>query len=1199
MSFATVGHDASLRHGDRGGDAKVRRASADVPGARGSGSPSSHSPKGVFVNNKVSPVPHSAPVTSEPNVIASPLTPRPQEWSEWIEFVRKFHIELRAKHVSVIHGRDARPYLKVGVYNFFFTGLLDSGSEISIISKAALDRLGQEIVLHRALDLDAITTANGSSSPVAGYVLLPVALGGRTSVVKFYVVPGVTTSLLLGINFWQEFDIAPDVLSLLNRGCSFSDTEKTATFDCEIRRIQPLNALSVRQRAEAEDIMLEFESISFDKKGLGRTHLLSHRIDTGGAAPIKQRYYVLSPQKLAELNKQLDEMLQLDVVEPSSSAWNNPITMAPKADGTLRFCLDSRKLNAVSKHDAYPLPYITQILDQLGNAKFLSSIDLKAAFWQIPLDSRDSMEKTAFTVPARGLYHFKVMCFGLTSAPATQQRLMDRLFGPEFGGRIFIYLDDIVIVSATFEEHTRLLRVVLDRLSFAGLTINLQKCQFFRSQLKYLGYVVDEFGLRTDPEKIRAIVDFSVPTTKKEVKRFLGTASYYRRFIKNFSNIAGPLNKLTSTKKGTPPFQWTAEADQAFVELKRALTTAPVLACPDFDKDFVVHCDASDFGVGATLTQRFDGGEHPIAYFSRSLLPAERNYSATEKEAMAVVNAVEHFRPYLEGDRPFTIITDHASLKWFLNLKNPTGRLERWGCRLSPYNFTIQHRRGVDNVVPDALSRSVPVAAVAPTVQTSDDWYLKLFRGCVDRPQSMANYQVESGRLYRFRKGKNNLTDDFQWKEVVPVEYRVDIMVANHSTPTAAHLGVDKTHSRLKLRYFWPGMYQDVVSFVAACEVCKAYKHSNLSKPGLMGDPKVCSRPFQCISVDLVGPLPASRQLNTFLLVVVCCFSKYCLIFPVRRATGKVIAQRLEDHVFLVHGVPQTVLSDNGPQLVGREVQSLFEKYNVPQVHLGPVYCPQVNTVERYNRTIMTAVSSFVGSDHRTWDVNIHKIQFALNTSVNDATSYTPFFLVHGREAVADGNVYSDPVVVDELLFGSRKASADRLGTLKDVYEKVGVELKKAHDRNVKTYNSKRRDLSFNVGDIVWKRTYKLSDASKHFSAKLCPKYEKCIIVKKLSRLVYEVEDENGKPLGKWHIKDIKQKDEGQMSCDPRVNPVSSVVSVGNFRSSAIVGPAASPRRGVLRSNAHVAGERLGINTGASPSHSAAYRSRVFRRRPR
>ena len=249
----------------------------------------------------------------------------------------------------------------------------------------------------------------------------------------------------------------------------------------------------------------------------------------------------------------------------------------------------------------------------------------------------------------------------------------------------------------------------------ANLTVNLEKCSFFRSQLKYLGYVVDSGGLRTDPEKVEAILNYPTPTCRKDLKRFLGTATWYRRFVPNFSTVTGPLNRLTSNSKGAPPFRWTPEAEFAFQKLKESLISAPVLSCPDYTLPFEVHTDASNYGVGGMLTQTVNGKEHPIANMSKSLSAAERNYIVTERETLAVLTAIEHWRCYLETGKRFTVYTDHSALtsKWFLSLNNPTGRLARWGVRLSAFDFEIKHSRGVNNVILDAQSRAVFVCSIS------------------------------------------------------------------------------------------------------------------------------------------------------------------------------------------------------------------------------------------------------------------------------------------------------------------------------------------------------------------------------------------------------------------------------------------------------------------------------------------------------
>lgn len=961
-----------------------------------------------------------------------------------------------------------------------------------------------------------------------GIIRLPIFFNGKCIIIKTHVIPEIQTSLILGIDFWTKFEIFPKNLNDIEFMAQNDPLLFQISKSSDDYYLKSYSLLDSHQKLIADDILEHFKEISFEKKGLGSTHLIEHRIDTGDAIPIKQRYYRLSPEKKRIISEQVDEMLNLDVIEPCESPWSSPVLVVTKKDGNPRFCLDSRKLNSVTKKDAYNLPYITEILDNLKDAKFLSSIDLSKSFWQIPIRPSDR-EKTAFYVPGRGTFMFKVTAFGLSNAPATQQRLVDSLFGPEFELKVFCYLDDIIIVSQTFQEHVTLLHRVLQKLQDANLTINLSKCQFFRKELRYLGYLVDDQGLRTDPAKVEAILNFPTPTTKKEVKRFLGTASWYRRFVPNFSTIAAPLNKLTSSSKKAPPFHWTTETDKAFESLKSLLVNTPILACPNFDYPFDVHTDASDFGIGAMLSQTINGEEHPIAYMSRSLTGAERNYSVTEREALAVLVALEHWRCYLENGRTFAVHTDHSALQWFLSLTNPTGRLARWGVRLSSFNFEIKHRRGKDNVIPDALSRSAPISHIDITANslptTQDSWYHNIFSGCLNSPDKYSNYKVVNNSLFRHLKGNNPLTSEFSWKEVVPKHLRTETIHKNHSEPCSAHLGIFKTYNRLKLNYYWPGMYVDVVKFIGECNKCQAYKYPSHTTLGFMGRPKACSRPFQMISIDIVGPLPTSRKQNSYMLVVNCCFSKYCLIFPLRQATAVNICKKLEDSVFLVHGIPQTIIMDNGTQFTGKEVDALLKKYQIPNVHFTPKYSPQVNNVERYNRTIVTAISTFVNDDHRTWDVNIPKIQFAINSSVNEVTGYTPSFLVYGRELVSCGSHYvTSENESEDFVFIPRDIYSENIGYLATVFNKVQAALWHNHQKACQRYNLRRKNVEFNVGDFVWKRCFFQSDKDSHFSKKLAPKFEKCKVKAKRSPLVYILEDVSGRDLGAWHIKDLKLK---------------------------------------------------------------------------
>ncbi|KAJ3656579.1 hypothetical protein Zmor_015648 [Zophobas morio] len=439
-------------------------------------------------------------------------------------------------------------------------------------------------------------------------------------------------------------------------------------------------------------------------------------------------------------------MLELGVIEPSKSPWSSPVVMVKKPNNEYRFCIDFRKVNQVSKRDAYPLPYVSTILDRLHSARVFSSIDIKSAYWQIPL-AEESKEVTAFTVPGKGLFHFRRMPFGLHTAPATWQRFVDTTLGADLEPWAFIYLDDIIVATPDFATHSEVLRKVFERLVDAGLTVNREKCEFLKTELRYLGHIVDANGIRTDPHKIECMLNYPRPTNAKEVRRFVGLVSWYRRYVRNFSSLVAPLTRLTRKRC---VFAWTPEAEEGFLALKECLVTAPILATPDFSRPFVLQCDASGQALGCVLSQDGSEGEQVIAYASRALTGAETKYSATELECLAVLFGIEKFRPYLEGVR-FTVVTDHFSLLWLYKLQNPSGRLARWSLRLQGYDFEIVHRKGKSNVVPDALSRAINAVDVQPA--DHDPWYTSLLQKIRADPQKYPRFCVRDEKIYRLVKG--------------------------------------------------------------------------------------------------------------------------------------------------------------------------------------------------------------------------------------------------------------------------------------------------------------------------------------------------------------------------------------------------------------------------------------------------------------
>ena len=457
--------------------------------------------------------------------------------------------------------------------------------------------------------------------------------------------------------------------------------------------------LSGGQCRALHNIVREFYDVFSDKPG--RTTLTEHKIETGSARPIRQQPYRLPHAYRDTVQKDLREMEEAGIITRSTSEWASPVVLVPKKDGTLRMCVDYRKVNDISEADAYPMPRIDELIDRLGGAKYISTLDLTRGYWQVPV-APSSQPITAFTTPF-GLFQFTVMPFGLHGAPATFQRMMDQLLNG-IGDYSAAYLDDLVIYSDDWEKHLLHLRTVLGRLREAGLTAKPAKCQLGNNQCIYLGHSVGNGEIRPEATKIEAVENFPLPVTKKDVRAFLGLSGYYRRFIPDYATIALPLTDLT--RKSAPNHVvWTNACDAAFRELKQRLTRAPVLKSPDFTKEFVLQTDASERGVGAVLSQRgSDGVEHPVGYFSRKLLPREARYATIEKECLAIKLGVQAFRVYLLG-RTFVVQTDHRSLEWLNRLKENNARLTRWSLSLQPYKFTVVHRAGKDNANADGLSR--------------------------------------------------------------------------------------------------------------------------------------------------------------------------------------------------------------------------------------------------------------------------------------------------------------------------------------------------------------------------------------------------------------------------------------------------------------------------------------------------------------
>ena len=639
-----------------------------------------------------------------------------------------------------------------------------------------------------------------------------------------------------------------------------------------------------------------------------------------GAAPVKRRPYPLPPKKLEAMRDQIKELAQHGWIEPSVSPWGAPILFVPKKSGELRLCVDFRDLNAVTEDDSFPLPRIEVMLHRAASATIFSKLDLASGFHQIEVDG-ESRPLTAFRLPeaveGSSLWQWKVMPFGLRNAPPTFQRAMSiTLAGLDHCA--IVYIDDILVYSNSEKEHLQHLEAVFSALTTERYHMRLNKCEFMKTEVEFLGHRLTPEGIQTQLEKVEAVKKWPVPfTTAKQAKSFLGVAVWYRVFIPHFSTLAAPLYDLTSTRK---KFVWTEECARSVEALKQALSEAPVLARWERDLPTRIVTDASKVGLGAALEQRHGELWRPVAFWSRKLKDAETRYSATDLEWLAVVQPVTRVWHWMLEGQHFAILSDHKALETKLHKSchDPplNDRQSRWIESLTPFSYTFQWIQGQKNTVADALSR-YPVQCNTVTVVHS------LLAGLEHRIRLLAGTDQEYQRARRLAEAGSSswkiwhgLVVDEKERVLVPGDPEVRTLLISevHDAPMAGHFGMDKTLELLQRYWVWKDMRKDVREYVRSCISCQRIKHSTRKPPGNL-HPIIARRPWQIVTMDFVGGLPPlSQSTSTQILVVVDKFSKYTILEPCpSNMTALDTAQAFIRRVVSSFGVPNVVISDRGP----------------------------------------------------------------------------------------------------------------------------------------------------------------------------------------------------------------------------------------------------------------------------------------------
>lgn len=908
--------------------------------------------------------------------------------------------------------------------------------------------------------------------------------------------------------------------------------------------IQWGEVLSKDQQAKADQLLHRWSAVfAAHEEDFGRTDAVLHTIPTGEAAPSRERYRPIPPTLYAELRGLLQSMLETGVIRESASPWAAPIVLVRKKDGAWRFCVDYRRLNALTHKDSFPLPRIEESLTCLRQSSWYSTLDLASGYWQVEVDARDR-EKTAFTTPL-GLYEFNRMPFGLCNAPATFQRLMQRCLGGMINESLLIYLDDVLLFSPDFDSHLQHLEAAFEKLWQYGLKLQPHKCKFFQRKVNFLGHVVSKEGVATDPEKTAAVQQWPPPTTVKEVRSFLGFVGYYRRFIPSFSKIAAPLHSLlvgtAALGKRDQPVQWTPECDVVFRTLKDSLLSAPILAFADFSKPFNLYTDASFEGLGAVLAQVQEGRERVIAYASRSLHPSERNdknYSSFKLELLGLKWAVtEKFKDYLWG-ATFTVFTDNSPLV-HLDSARLGATEQRWVAQLANFQFTLKYRPGVANRNADALSRLGPVPQSQANIlrvgeedhrvpEDPEDWLAQqradpaLQEICrwlrqgkqPDRtsrqaaPEMARRLLLDWDRLYLDatglqRKVRDPGTGQTRAQLVVPKALTRRLWERYHVA--LGHLGVERTEAALRQGYFWPRMGRDLRDWTAECPTCICSKAGPEVRAPMHSI--ATSYPLEIVAIDFLS-LGRPADTYQYLLVVTDLFSRYGWAFPTKDQTAETTARVLWRGLIQTWGCPEKILSDRGAAFESSLLDHLLQLYGGKKLRTTP-YHPQGNgSCERFNKTLLSLLGSLEEQDKARWPDHLPALLMAYNTTVHSSTGMTPYFIMYGRHARLPVDIATG-LAPQQLKYDLNDWVHAHHQILTNAFHQAQSHSQRQQERDKQRYDRRSRTVPLLPGERVLVRNFR-----RRSQGKLAPHWQRTpfVVIAQVQpgHPVYKVRPEGG-----------------------------------------------------------------------------------------
>jgi predicted aspartyl protease len=891
----------------------------------------------------------------------------------------------------------------------------------------------------------------------------------------------------------------------------------------EVKEEKPEKPPDGCEREEEEKILQEYNDLFPAElpKHLPIARTVDHRIDIiPGSAPAFKQVYRASPVENDAIKKHLDELLEKGLVQPSKSPYGAPVLMVKKPDGTFRFCVDYRALNAITIKNSYPLPRVDELFDRLEGARHFSSLDLLTGYWQIRVANED-VEKTAFRT-RYGHYEWRVLPMGLMNAPATFMRLMNDIFRKYLDDFVIVFLDDILIYSKTLEDHRKHVRIVLDLLRENKLWAKKSKCHFFQDHIQFLGHQIDRHGMHMMEKKVDGILKWPSPKSLDDVRSYLGTVGYYRKFMQHFSQTAGPLTELLKKESG---FHWNTQQEKAFQALKDAVTTAPTLILPDPKLPYVLTADASGYGIGASLMQDHGKGLQPIAFMSKKLTPAELKYPNHERELLALYRALKEWRHYLYGSE-FTLRSDHKNLIWICSQKQLSSRQAHWIQFFQEFAglLPIEYYAGKLNQVADGLSRRPDhrPASLPPPVPVLDNLMkpseLNLLGTTLiesgtflDDIRAAIRADPHTMEILRHIKRDPRITlkdDLLRWKTnrlYIPDDSKLRAVIYNecHDSPISGHVGTAKTTAAITKLFYWPHMQDEIKKYVSTCAECQRNKPLHLAPAGLLQPLPIPDKPWTDIGMDLITQLPRSKSGYDCIITFVDRFTKqiHCVPCNTTITAPKLVSIFLRE-VVRHHGMPKTIVSDRDPRFTGQFWRTLFEMFKT-KLAMSTSFHPQTDgQTEKANRTIEDIIRTYVNTVQDDWDEYLTFAEIAYNKSIQASTGFEPYYLNTGREfptlltyALEDAGIAKNP------------AAADRIVMWNEAIAKARESIKRAQERQARYANEGRRNVTFKVGDMVALSTENLKNAILGGTMKLSRKWMGPYpITKAISRTAYELE---------------------------------------------------------------------------------------------